>query len=137
MNGSLLHSRCRQNLKFGDFTKWFCGELQRNARKFVVHVQYEYFFSFLTNNILALWRFRSRSRSRSRSLCLNSPLSYTIQCVNPHKFQPCLCQEIGKVCNRVGKTRTVHHPDTLRYIKINHKELTQRRLQRTCVPYYR
>ena len=56
------HSR-RQNLKFGDFTLLFCVVRQRNARKFVWHVQHEY-FPLLTNNILASWR------CRSRRLCL-------------------------------------------------------------------
>ena len=60
----VICSRCRHNLKSGDFTLLFCGVRQRNARKFVLHVQHEY-FSFLTNNILALWR------CRSRRLCLN------------------------------------------------------------------
>ena len=35
----------------GDYTLLFCGVQQRNARKFVLHVQHEY-FSFLTNNFL-------------------------------------------------------------------------------------
>ena len=48
----VICSRCRHNLKFGDFTLMFCGERQRNARKFMLHVQYDY-FSFLTNQILA------------------------------------------------------------------------------------
>ena len=65
VNGKRPYSRCRQNLNFGDFTLLFCGVRQRNARKFVLHVQYD-FFSFLTNHILALWR----CRSRSRRLCL-------------------------------------------------------------------
>ena len=39
--------RCRQNLKFGDFTLLVCGVRQRNARKFVLHVQHEHFSFFL------------------------------------------------------------------------------------------
>ena len=42
----VICSRCRQNLKFGDFTLLFCGVRQRNARKFVLHVQHVYFFFF-------------------------------------------------------------------------------------------
>ena len=63
----VICSGCRQNLKFGDFTLLFCGVRQRNARKFMLHVQHDY-FPFLTNHIAALWR----CRSRSRRLCLNS-----------------------------------------------------------------
>ena len=33
----VICSRCRQNLKFGDFTLFFCGVGQRNVRKFVQH----------------------------------------------------------------------------------------------------
>ena len=57
----VICSRCLQYLKYGDFTLLLCGVRQRNARKFVLHVQHEY-FPFLTNNIIALWRCRSRSR---------------------------------------------------------------------------
>ena len=46
----VICSRCRQNLKFGDFTLLFCGVGIKNARKFVI------IFPFLTNDILALWR---------------------------------------------------------------------------------
>ena len=42
----VICSRCRQNLKFGDFTLLFCGVRQRNARKFVLHVQHVYFSFF-------------------------------------------------------------------------------------------
>ena len=42
----VIYSRCRKNLKFGDFTLLFCGVRQRNGRKFVLHVQHDY-FSFL------------------------------------------------------------------------------------------
>ena len=75
MNGSnerfiVICSRCRQHLKFGDFTLLFCGLRQRNAREkqvhgVHVHVQHVY-FSFLTNHIRALWR----CCCRSRCLCL-------------------------------------------------------------------
>ena len=43
---TVMCSRCRQNLKFGDFRLLFCGVRQRNARKFVLHVQHVYFFLF-------------------------------------------------------------------------------------------
>ena len=42
----VICSRCRQTVKFGDFTLLFCGVRQRNARKFVLHVQHEYFSFF-------------------------------------------------------------------------------------------
>ena len=42
----VIGSRCRQNLKFGDFTLLFSEVRQRNARKFVLHVQHDYFFIF-------------------------------------------------------------------------------------------
>ena len=42
----VICSRCRQNLKFSDFTLLFCGVRQRNARKFVLHVQHVYFSFF-------------------------------------------------------------------------------------------
>ena len=41
----VISSRCRQNLKFDNFTLLFCGVRKRNARKFVLHVQHD-FFSF-------------------------------------------------------------------------------------------
>ena len=40
----LVYSRCRQNLKIGDFTVLFCGVRQRNAG---TSVQHEYFCFFL------------------------------------------------------------------------------------------
>ena len=46
----LVYSRCRQNLKIGDFTVLFCGVRQRNAGTSVLHrtnVQHEYFCFFL------------------------------------------------------------------------------------------
>ena len=49
----VICSGCRQNLKFGDFTLLFCGVRQRNARKFMLHVQHDY-FPFLANHIAAL-----------------------------------------------------------------------------------
>ena len=42
----VICSRCRKNLKFGDFTLLFCGVRQKNARKSVMHVQHVYFSSF-------------------------------------------------------------------------------------------
>ena len=42
----VICSRCRQNLKFGDFTLLFCGVRQINAQKFVLHLQHEYFSLF-------------------------------------------------------------------------------------------
>ena len=41
----VICSLCRQNLKFGDLML-LCGVRQRNARKFVVHVQHEYLSFF-------------------------------------------------------------------------------------------
>ena len=41
----VIFLRCRQNLKFGDFTLFY-GVRQKNARKFVLHVQHEYFSFF-------------------------------------------------------------------------------------------
>ena len=50
-------SRCRQNLKYKNFTLSF-GRLRQNiAAKSVPHVQHDYFSSF-GNQIIDLWRFR-------------------------------------------------------------------------------
>ena len=39
-------SRCRQNLKYENFTSSFGRLRQNNAPKSVPHVQHDYFFSF-------------------------------------------------------------------------------------------
>ena len=49
----VICSRCRRNLKIDDFTLLFCGVRQRNARKFVLHVQHEH-FNFLFQPIIFL-----------------------------------------------------------------------------------
>ena len=49
-------SRCRQNLKFENFTSLF-GRLRQNiAPKSVPHVQHDYFFLHSTNQVIDLWR---------------------------------------------------------------------------------
>ena len=54
--------RCRQNLKFGDFTSSLCSPLRYllNACCTCSTIIY----ALLTNNIIVLWRCRSRSRRR-------------------------------------------------------------------------
>ena len=47
MVGSFSLSRCRQNLKFGDFTLLFCGVRHRNAWKLDLHVGSSSIFPFL------------------------------------------------------------------------------------------
>ena len=62
----VICSRCRQNLKFGDFTLLFRGVRQRNARKIRAAratTCNTIIFTFLTNHILALWRCRSVAAS--------------------------------------------------------------------------
>ena len=65
----VICSRCRQNLKLGDFTFLFCGVRQRNDGNSCCTCSTS-IFPFLANHILALWC----CRSRSRRLCLNSLL---------------------------------------------------------------
>ena len=67
----VICSRCRQNLKFGDFTSLFCGVRQKMHGN-SCYTCSTMIFPFLTNDVLALWR--CCSRSRSSRLCLNSLL---------------------------------------------------------------
>ena len=55
--------RCRQNLKFGDFTSSLCRGPQRYLLESVLHVQHD-IYALLTNDIIVLWLCRSRSRRR-------------------------------------------------------------------------
>ena len=78
-------SRCRQNLKFENFTLSFGRLRQRIELKCVPHVQHDYFPSFnqsdhcflalslpLPSSLLKLPIFKWRFRCRCRRCCLNS-----------------------------------------------------------------
>ena len=54
-------SRCRQNRKCGHFTLLLCVWRHIIIRKWVPHVQHDY-FPHLTNEIIALWRCRCLRR---------------------------------------------------------------------------
>ena len=79
----VIPSRCRQNLKCGDFTLLFCEFRQRNARKYMLHVQHKY-FSLSKPIISLLWH----CRSRSRRLCLRRPQTRK-QCCASKCFRVC------------------------------------------------
>ena len=75
-------SRCRQNLKYDNFTSSF-GRLRQNiAPKSVPHVQHDYFLHS-TNQVIDLWRFRWRCRRQ----ILNSLILCEIQIFTDLKVQ--------------------------------------------------
>ena len=57
----VICSRCRQNLKFGDFTLLFCGSTAEKCTEIRVARAARVFFPFLTNDI-PLWSCRNRSK---------------------------------------------------------------------------
>ena len=61
---TLASWRCRQNLKFENFTSSFGRLRQKIAPKSMPHVQHDYFFPHSTNQIIDLWRCRFRCRCR-------------------------------------------------------------------------
>ena len=60
---AVVHSRSREDLKFGHFTLLFCRRRQRNVPKCKTHVPSEY----LPNKPIVLVRYRCRCRPRCLS----------------------------------------------------------------------
>ena len=104
-------SRRRQNLKFGHLTLLFCGVRQKceNARKFVLHVQDDY-YCFLNQGyswFVALC-------FRSRRLCLNSQIlrstTAKLTKTSPHNITVQYCKYLAIIPSRSRVTMWAKYP---------------------------
>ena len=90
MVGSFSLSRCRQNLKFGDFTLLFCGVRHRKTWKLDLHVSSTSIFSFFKG----LAKRSQRFNATSCNIVATYP-SFSTQHANVHVPQAPGMQEVN------------------------------------------